>query len=596
MLKYLKPYSDETLIGFVYRTSRENMMDNLSWIFQCINRDLSIKLTEHRVNWLKGEELEAIANYLGLHIDSARKLTVINDMEELGIEVRNVLKNQMFLYSKTRFCPLCLKESVYHRKTWISCHSIICIRHSLFLLDSCEVCGVIPTTRAIILDKCLKCNHKLSDSNYKNVNIDILISYQKLINEILLKRTFTYNHMWIDNSTVFLKCLDFLIHYIAFFINAKLLSKKELEVNYNGNIIERNHLKNYKTINQTICLYSFAFDIINNWPSRFHNFLDVAEKKDQKRFASLISLGIPKLIGTHLWNISRELTNYLAYFKFKLPKTEYIRSDEIKHLYLKFNGSIVNSKLFVTHKKYYKGVAFVLIDIKDLKKAIIKMDNCITKSELMKRWGTSSVSTFRILRAGILNDSFTFDSGSISKWIIPKASFSKLEHDLMSKTSTSIKNPISFHSACKWIGPNNADLLIKGMLNRRIEFIYNHKKFSQTVVNKRDCYYLIKKIVLEDSLNKGFISMRNLILILGVKSSDIIYWISTGRFGDIRTINEDLPYSNFLAFNKNYITTLELAFQKNIKISQLLTQYRMKKISAISGPEFNDGYRLLFYR
>jgi hypothetical protein len=585
MLRFLKPYSDETLTGFVYRTAKENRMDNLSWILECFEKDSSIRLKEFQINWLKGRELEMLANYVGLDYQEAYKITVIYEMDKLGLDVGNVLKNQVFIYSKTRFCPRCLQESTYHRKIWLNCHSIICLKHFSFLKDSCDGCEHSPTIKAIINDKCHKCKRLLSKTSIQTVKSETLINYQKLISDIFVNKKFSYNHLWIKNPSVFIKAINFFSLYTASLINSDLFS-----------IVERHHLKNYKTINQSIALYGFVFDLLSNWPSSFYDFLNVAEKNNETKFLSIISRGIPKLIGSDMWHISKELNSYLVQFKFNLPSKEYIRSDEIKYIDQRFNGNIVNSNLFITYKQDYKGIKFVLIDINDVKKTINRMDNSITKSELIARWGTSAVSTFNILQSDLLNESFTFDSGSINKWIIPITSVYKLEDALQFKSTSSIQNPITFHAACKWAGPHKAHLLIKGILNGLIDFKIQNKKLALSLLNRQQCYKLIRENIIMESKNKGFIRIRDLVFILGVKKSDVVHWIETGRFGDLNGSIETIPYENFSIFNSTYLTTLELSLKVNLKISQILTMVRHNKLFPQSGPDLLDGKRLLFYR
>lgn len=49
-------------------------------------------------------------------------------------------------------------------------------------------------------------------------------------------------------------------------------------------------------------------------------------------------------------------------------------------------------------------------------------------------------------------------------------------------------------------------------------------------------------------------------------------------------------------FCEKYITTLELAFQLNLSIKQVIKKNAIGKLKSISGPALQDGKRLLFKR
>lgn len=596
MLNYPKPYSDETLLSFFYRVAEGNLMSNFNWIFQCLERDFNLKITEHRVNWMKGKELEQAADFLGIGLEEARKLTVISVAEKLGVEITNESKSQMFLYSKTRFCPFCLKEDLYQRKTWINTHSIICIKHQVFLLGECLNCMNITNTKNIIQDYCENCNYKLSQSSSTVAKAGPLLSYQKTLNNILLQGSLDYKHPWINNSLTFIKALDFLALWIAKLIKPESLSISGLNIYFKGSVLERNHLKNYKTIQQSICLYKYAYDIINNWPTGFYDFLKSAEIDNDSKFVSFIKQGVPRLIDTDLWNISMELTNFIAKTRFFLTGKEYVRSDEIKNINDRFNGSIIHSGQIKTHKLIYKGVEFNIIDKSDLRKVLKKYEDNYTKGELMTYWGTSSVATFTILQSGLIKDSFSYDTGAATTWVIPKSSVLDLESKLTSKSKSILQHPISLHYAFKWVGPKRADILISGVLTDKIGLEYNDQLFSRSLLNKRECYYFIKDKIIKESSNSGFISIRDLIFILGVKQSDIHYWVNTSRFGILNFSSELMPIENFLAFYNEYITTFELAFILDLQIKQIIKRHSIGKLKSLSGPDQNDGKRLLFRR
>lgn len=413
LLFYPKPYSQETLLSFIYRVAKEHEMANLDWIFDLIEKECSIKVTPERVNWLNGVELETISKFLGVQSEEAKKLTVYKYFQMWNIEIKNESKNILFLYKKTRYCPMCLKERVYQRTSWIDCHSTLCLKHGLLLMDSCHNCNNIPNTKSIILDECLKCNTKLSSST-KKINIPSYFSeYQFILDNILEENKLYLSNTWIDAPSTFINTLDFLALWVVKTIPAEDLTIPITDLKFGGSILERNHLKNYRSIQQTACLYGYVFELIKNWPFSFNVFLKEAEKHNPTTFYSLLRHGIPKLINTSLWNISKAFTHYIAKEKLKLMGEDFFRSDELKYIYPKFNGNIVNSNQVRHFKFQYLKTEVNIINKLDLDNFMDTYRESYSKEDFQEVWGTSPKATNVLLNSDLFENAFCYQSGSI---------------------------------------------------------------------------------------------------------------------------------------------------------------------------------------
>lgn len=597
LLFFPKPYSQETLLSFIYRVAREHEMSNLDWIFELIEEKLSINVAPERVNWLMGAELKSIAEFLGITLSEAEKLTVYHHFKRNHMEVRKESKNVWFLYKKTRFCPLCLKQGGYQRKSWINCHSIMCVEHCTLLMDSCEKCCNILNTKSIILDECTICYNKLSNSSIKANFPNMFIEYQRILNQILEDNTLLPLNGWIQDSATFLKALDFLALWAVKMIPTEELSIPTYNMNFTGNILERNHLRNYRTVEQAACLYSYIFKIFNNWPSEFKEFIKKAENNNGETYRSFIKYGIPRIINTSLWEISRSFTNHVALEKGNLTGNQYLRSDEVKYLYPKFNGSIINTGLIKSYKFRILGSNLTVIDKRELEFFMNKFENSYTKEGLREIWGTSAKATYAILNDDIMEGAFWFKSGSAYNWVIPKSSISFFEEKVKQGSIKVIDNPTSLNEAIEWIGPDNAHLLIRNILKGSIKYAYDSNKFSDLILDKRNLYFQIREEIFKSSRNSKVISLRDISFLLGIKKSDILHWIESGRFGEFdHEGTNGIPFQNFMDFHERFITTLELAITLNLHIKQVIKKYTLGKLISISGPQMNDGKRLLFLR
>lgn len=596
MLIYLRPYTNETLLSFIYRVAKKNRMDNLKWIFNCFERDLSLKIHENNINWLDGVDLKAIATYLNITLEEAKTLTLTGDIEDLNLKINNITKNQYFLYSKTRFCPVCIKLDKYQRKNWINIFSIICLEHECYLQDDCHNCRKNLNVKDIIQDSCIKCNKKPSDSPILFCTLSLLKHFQITLNQIADLKEFHYQHPWIKDKNVFISAINFLSLWISKLVPNDKLNIPDEELFFKGNVLERYHFKNFRTVEQSACLYNKAFDIISNWPENYYNFLNSVELFNNSTFTSFLKHGVSKLTNTPLWPISKELTSYLGNKILNTTNQHYIRSDEIKFFNSRFHGNIAHCRLLKTSILSFKGMKLHVIKKTELEDLVKRFTKSFSKEELRIYWGTSARATAAILKSGLIEGAFSFKTGSANTWVISLNSIIRLEQSLKDKTTTDFADPISLGSAFQWAGPDHAHWIIKGVKDELIKINFCNTEFSQSTISKLECYHLIKKQIIKDGVKKGFFLVRDLTFILGIKKSDLIHWYNTGRFGCAILNNQQITSKGVLKFFEEYITTYELSITYSYPVKKILTRNRLGYFTTYSGPMHKDGKRLLFKR
>ncbi|MCM3619777.1 TniQ family protein [Sutcliffiella horikoshii] len=596
MLIYLRPYTNETLISFIYRVAKKNRMDNLKWIFDCFERDLSLKIHENHVNWLDGVDLEAVATYLNITLEEAKMLTVIGDIEDLSLQVNNITKNQYFLYSRTRFCPFCMKKAKYQRKNWINLFSVVCLEHECYLQEDCYNCLKSLNVKDIIQDSCLKCNKKPSDSPILFCTLSVLKYFQKTLNQIADQKEFNYQHPWIKDKNVFISTINFLSLWISKLVPDDKLTIPKEHLYFKGKVLERYHFKNFRTVEQSACLYNKAFDIVSNWPENYFNFLDSVELLDNDTFTSFLKHGVSKLTNTPLWPISKDLTSFLGNKILNTIDQEYIRTDEIKFFNTKFHGNIVHCNLLTSSILSFKGMQLNVVKKAELEDLVKKYTKSFSKEGLRVYWGTSARATTAILKSGLIEDSFSFETGSATTWVIPLDSIIKLEQSIKDKTTADFADPISLDSAFQWAGPDHAHWIIKGVQDELIKINFCNTDFSQSTISRFECYQLLRDEILKVGVSKGFFSVRDLTFILGVKKSDLIHWYNTGRFGCAMLKNQQISSKGFLKFFDEFITTYELSITFSYPIKKILKRNQLGYFNTYSGPKHKDGKRLLFKR
>lgn len=598
LLFFKKPKPDESLSSLLYRTAKENLMSNLSWILINFSNYAGCNIITNEVNWLKEQKLKKIADFLSLSYLEAKNLTFIPTLQKLNLDYKSIEKNPWFLYSRVRCCTICLREHLYHKKTWSSTHSLICSKHKVFLIDRCHNCNKNIDIKSIINNKCQSCNTSINGHIPIEVNTTSLIEYQEIIDNAIIGSAFNFQHEWIKDSSTFLKAIEFLGNWAVRILNPENFNEAGLPFTYDGMGSERNYLKNAKYLEQSMCIYNFAFGLIKNWPFEFYNFLNQAEEINNHPFKYFTYNVLPCLYGTELSFISKEFTNYIASKKLNLSQAnEYIRTDQIKYINNKFNASVLNSKLLKLYKKQYLDNEISLVRLHEIKCCLKELENSLTKEELRARWLTSSRTTLSILKNNIIKDVYYYRSGSSKNWVIPNKSIEAFEAKLLFLSTPISVQGMSLKQAFEWIGPDNGFILLVGILKRKVKITLNNDQLSNSSVCRLDTFWYVKDILVKKSIKTGTISLRNLTFITGVKKSDIIHWIKTGRFGLFdRANSEEIPLENYLLFAKKYITTLEIALANSLSIKQVLKRHSLGKIPSVSGPQHNDGNRLLFVR
>lgn len=591
LLIYGCPYKNESMSGFLFRVAKENMMDNVTWIIDNLESDTNVSLKEYKINWLKGNEIHILSDFLRIDSAAAAEMTFIHILNRLKLNYQSISKNIWFNVKHTRYCPSCINEKAFHRVTWSSTHSIFCTKHLNYLIEKCDKCYRLITIKQLINGNCL-CKREYKRITSKQTKNEIVFHYQNLIDSAILQESCNDTNFFMDNPSQFMQSIEFLAFWVS-----QLISPINISHLFDGKAQDLNNLKSSKSINQSISLYEFSYNIIKDWPYNFHKFLSLAEQENTLKFKSFIQNIIPSLKNTVLFEFSNELNNYIKRYKLNLSSTiEIVRQDEISMYSNKFNGSILNSTFFNFHLAVFKNFEMKIIERQQFLNWLVEYENCFTKEELREKWGTSAVSTHSILNSNILEKTLSYKCGSVISWLIPEKNVGLFMDRLLKGSVKYIKNQISLSNAFIWINPKNADLLIKALLLHKIPYILNEKSLGKSILCKTSVYNVIRKEYIYYGSKNNFISMRELIFILGVKRSDILYWIDTNRFGNDITFNDGVSFEDFEYFSSKYMTSFELAMQKKIRINQLLAKHRLGAIESVSGPTIKDGNRLLFER
>ncbi|MRS24151.1 hypothetical protein COL22_14565 [Bacillus thuringiensis] len=592
-LIYVQPYENESLASFIFRTAKENFMEEPLWFLSLFTERYKHKLCESSLNWLDDIPLSEICEILKMNIQDAERMTFPNLLKQLHLPLKNKVKCPWIMYHTTKFCPFCIVEKQYHRIAWSLTYSHCCPKHNVFLIEKCVKCNKHITPRRIILDQC-GCGATLSTFPVNYVEDLSLIEYQKIINNLFIKKGSFHLNKWITNHRMLFKSLEFFATWIP-----QILPKHEIpsiqNIAFSENVIARTRLKKEKSDQQALILYTYAYKLLYDWPNSYHNLIRTAENNvEDNNFSIFIKTALPNLLQTELYPIFKEFINYLGIYKLQ-TKDSLISLEEIPQLIKHFNKDIVESNYFHPLPVNLKDINLTVYKQKEIENWCNFYNESITKEEARSILGTSAKVTYQILSNNLIQDIAHKKNGSMTSWIIPIHALANFIKELKKQSVRTLeqKEIRTLNKAFEWIGYTNSHHLIRAMLEGKIKYIFNEKNLGNSVLPVHDIYTVIRNIMLKNAEIAGELPISNLTFLLGVKKSDIEHWIKTKRFGENKSLNA-VTFENFHLFKKQYLTTYQLSHITGLSISQIIKKNYTGKIHSISGPKFNDGNKILF--
>jgi hypothetical protein len=419
--------------------------------------------------------------------------------------------------------------------------------------------------------------------------------YQNYLNQFLYEDNHPNYNEWIKDAPTFFRAIEFFASWIPLITNERYIPSID-GFSFDGTAYARTRLKKTKALSQSVVIYLLAHTLLKSWPESYHKMLDFAFSNDKKSLEMFYLRAVTKHMNTSLKVISLEFTKFLQTKFHRLgADQQLLRMDEAKFLISRYKETGITVENLPHLQCYLHKTKIILFYSEEVINWISTLNVLITKEELREIWNTSARATHSILANKILDNVLHFKKGSVAAWGVPLESLTTFCEKLKQKSSKQIDNTISLNKALKWVGPDNAHLIVNNMLNGNLNFVLELTSFGESLISKSQCYFLVEELIFNEAEAKGVISIRNLVFIFGVKKSDILYWIRTGRM-KLHKVIDSVSFSSFENFYNLYLTTYQLSFRKKKTVKQILKLHSNGKIKASYGPHTGDGERLLFQR
>ncbi len=193
---------------------------------------------------------------------------------------RNIVHRQVRPEYASQFCPLCLKDSAYHRLVWFPMASSACLDHKCLLVSSCPECEKAVRIPDIIETHCSNCK-----ADYREVEpISIENDSFGLFTQSLIQTWFTEGISPISPAYPLPQQMPRELYRVVDGLRLSIMPTDHdwplLHSTINGPHSLGLRIADMRpaylltlTTYQSFCLYATACKGIINWPEGFHCFL-----------------------------------------------------------------------------------------------------------------------------------------------------------------------------------------------------------------------------------------------------------------------------------------------------------------------------------
>jgi len=287
-----RPYPDESLLSYLLRVQFANRYDALIWLTWWLRglSDVSGSRSQFRPTATNETTfLENLATVSKVPVLELYQMTLnryatiytfpgrpIHDQrlssgEQVAFwQQSHSLKSWSRTEAQSAFCPLCLRERVYHRLPWLLHAVFACPTHDCWLRDTCSNCGASVSVEMIVRSECAACYASLTDMPVIPLDATVADVQKHLI--------FCLETGTRPTDTLPPLSVQALFRVVEGLCAATRQLGWEWEGCYQPDDITQLlfplRSQYSATPIQYGCLYTTAWHVVNDWPHGFYTFLD----------------------------------------------------------------------------------------------------------------------------------------------------------------------------------------------------------------------------------------------------------------------------------------------------------------------------------
>ncbi|MEP7288626.1 MAG: TniQ family protein [Chloroflexota bacterium] len=297
------PFTDESLLSYLLRLSVENGYDRLSWVTLWLRDWTGIPVPPRLVTTHDLAFLKALANVAGISTSAVYHMTVnrylpvqmppgtalhhaaLPDGTTVTLGAYpNQMKRHLRSDSATAFCPHCLATASYHRLHWLLYPVFACIQHGCWLRDTCAVCGASVSIAAVTTGQCSICQELLAQMS--TLPLDALVASTQMNLALSLEGGCLPDSLTLPPLTA---------QALFRLLDGCMAATRQLGWSWTEHYhpagldiqpfpATSNHVL---SVMQLGCLYTAAWDMVQDWPHRFEAFLKAYRYRPNARASGM---------------------------------------------------------------------------------------------------------------------------------------------------------------------------------------------------------------------------------------------------------------------------------------------------------------------
>ncbi|GLX70797.1 TniQ family protein [Paenibacillus glycanilyticus] len=504
-----RPFPDESLRGYIVRLSEANGYNDSKMLFRYLGLQKYNKF-ENLLIPKKSLDLTRLSILCSHPISVLQKLTLYHSLfddyeNEIEENIKHMIWRRGTCAHKQRICPLCLKETRYHKNSWELSLFTICNIHKCLLIDECQVCHKIIDPYRDSLSSC-KCGFNYADSKVVIVESDD----QQFLHKIFYRKV----NLVKENLLIKLP----LSHSVYVMITLAVLirgQRRKDQINKLDEIVE----------------------VFQDWPNSFFQFVDKVriQKGNPIVFSKLKTFFEEHYYNKKLKFIVKAFETYLEQYW----KTGYSN----KILISDFAYSKVSSKITATLKR---------------QNAILNKTG-LNRREVARSLGIGLDQIEMLQERGVLKPIGGVHLDGNPNWLYAEDMVISIieAFDNNIRTQSDAKEEINFYNTLSWFmkyGLKLADL-VESVLNSKLAAC---KKSTGIGLNQ---YYFDKNEVL-NFLKNGMLTIEDISNILRIKRSSVERWVKFGYIKGTKTLRSGnftlISHQHFSNFREEYIAAVEI--------------------------------------
>lgn len=273
LLRTPRPYPDESFMSYLFRLTKQNGYDSISWILTMaginksfLNGNLYCRKPIDFTTLSKMVDIDStIFDNMLFYPILHEEPTHCNKYAFNG----HMLIRRMFNFYNNKICPYCLQELGYVHKAWNLSAVTACPFHRCILIDQCPKCKYHLNWKRNHISIC-ECKYDWCDIHPEQIDEkEIALSTEIYSRCGFISTDKSKSKTLYPNPLNVLDLQDMLsiIYFVAGY--------------YCGNsVVKKNILFKYYSNYEIHSIFAKTYLIFENWPEKFYEFLDYIRSKN----------------------------------------------------------------------------------------------------------------------------------------------------------------------------------------------------------------------------------------------------------------------------------------------------------------------------